>query len=72
MQSASPEFWDNPAEAQRLMRQMGSERNLVTTWRQLERDVGELSEMLALASQEDDESLTEEIGQELARLSAQF
>lgn len=72
MQSASPDFWEKPADAQRLMRQMGSDKNLAGTWRQLEREVKDLSDMLELASQEDDESLKEEIGQELARLSSRF
>lgn len=72
MQSASPGFWDNPAEAQRLMQRLGRQKNLVNTWRELDRDVRELYEMTDLAVQEGDESLKQDIEQESRDLWSRF
>jgi len=54
------------------MRQMGVKKNLVHSWREMEREVAGLYDMTALAIKENDYSLREEIGQELEKLSSQF
>jgi len=54
------------------MRQLSSKKNLVTAWRELERKVAELHDMTALAIEEGDYSLKEEIQLELKKLSSQF
>ncbi|MFW6150182.1 MAG: peptide chain release factor 2 [Chloroflexota bacterium] len=71
MESATPDFWARP-DAQQVMRQMGRQKNLVNTWRDLERDVRDLYEMTDLALQEGDESLRQEIEQELGALRSRF
>lgn len=54
------------------MRQLGAKRDLVQTWRGLEREVADLNDMAALAIEEGDHSLEEELEQELRRLSAEL
>lgn len=54
------------------MRQLGAKRDLVRTWRGLEREVADLYDMAVLAIEEGDRSLGEEVEQELLRLSAEF
>ncbi len=54
------------------MRQLGVKKNLVHSWRELERAVADLYDMTALAIKENDYSLEGETEQELKKLSSQF
>ncbi len=54
------------------MRELGTKKNLVDSWRELERKVGELHDVVILAIEEGDYSLKEEMQLELKRLSSQF
>jgi len=54
------------------MRRLAARKNLVSTWRELEKKTTELREMTVLAMGEDDYSLKEEIQVELRKLSSQF
>jgi len=54
------------------MRRLGVKKNLVNTWRELEKNVVDLREMIVLAVEEEDQSLEEEIQRELKKLSSRF
>jgi len=54
------------------MRQLGVKKNLVNSWCELEKKVTDLHDMAALALEEDDDSLDQEIQLELKKLSSQF
>jgi len=54
------------------MRRLGVKKNLVNTWRELEKGVIDLREMIVLAIEEEDHSLEEEIKRELKKLSSRF
>ena len=54
------------------MRQLGAKKNLVNTWREMERKIAELHDMATLAIEEGDYSLEEEIQQSLKELTSQF
>jgi peptide chain release factor 2 len=54
------------------MRRLGVKKNLVNSWRELEKNVVDLREMIVLAIEEEDHSLEEEIQQELKKLSSRF
>jgi peptide chain release factor 2 len=54
------------------MRRLGVKKNLVNAWRELEKGVVDLREMIALAIEEKDHSLEEEIQQELKKLNSRF
>jgi peptide chain release factor 2 len=69
---AKPDFWQDVDRAQAIMRQLKTKKDLVHSWREMEKQVTELDEMVALALEEDDFSLAEEIPQELKKLSSQF
>jgi hypothetical protein len=53
-ESARPEFWQDQARAQAIMRQLGGKKNLVNSWRELEKKVADLHDMIALAIEEGD------------------
>jgi len=54
------------------MRQLGDTKNLVRSWRQLEKEVNDLNDMTALAIKENDHSFEQEIEGELNKLNSQF
>lgn len=54
------------------MRQLRVKKNLVNAWRDLEKKVADLQEMIVLAIGEGDDSLKEEIQLELRKLSSRF
>jgi peptide chain release factor 2 len=54
------------------MRRLGVKKNLVNAWRELEKNVVDLREMIVLAIEEEDQSLEEEIQRELKNLSSRF
>jgi peptide chain release factor 2 len=54
------------------MRELRVKKNLVNTWRGLEKKAADLQEMIALAIEEEDSSLKEEIQLELKKLSSRF
>jgi peptide chain release factor 2 len=54
------------------MRRLGVKKNLVNAWRELEKNVIDLREMIVLAIEEEDHSLEEEIQRELKKLSSRF
>lgn len=54
------------------MRELRSKKNLVNTWRELEKKTTDLQEMIVLAIEEEDYSLKEEIQLELKKLNSQF
>jgi peptide chain release factor 2 len=54
------------------MRRLGVKKNLVNTWRELDKKTADLREMIGLAIDEGDYSLKEEIQRELKELSSRF
>jgi peptide chain release factor 2 len=54
------------------MRRLGVKKNLVNAWRELEKKVVDLQEMIVLVIEEEDHSLEEEIQRELKKLSSRF
>ena len=54
------------------MRKLRGKKNLVSAWRGLEKKAADLREMIALAIEEDDYSLKEEIRLELEKLNSRF
>ncbi len=54
------------------MLQLGASKNLVQTWRQLEKRVTELLDMTTLAIEENDQSIQEEIQQDMEEITSQL
>ena len=64
--TAEPSFWDAPEEAQREMRELSALRTEVDEWSGLDDQAGVIDELLAMALEEDDDSLLETLSQEVA------
>ena len=71
-ESARPGFWDDSSKAKLVMRQLSAKRNQVNVWRDLEKKVVELHEIAALAVEQSDNSLDEEIKQETKDITSQL
>ncbi len=70
-ETAIPGFWDDSREAQRKMRQLGRLKDTVSLWRGLQERSKALLELVELAQEEDDSSLTEELekeGEDISRI----
>lgn len=74
-ETAKPEFWADGSQATSIMRKLSVNKEVVKTWRDLQRRTDDLCDMLNLVMQEKDTSLqleiereTEEIASNLSRL----
>ena len=67
-QSAQPGFWSDRAKAQRIMQLLSARRKVVDRWREVEKRVADLVELLPLASE--DSSLAEEVESEIGEASS--
>jgi peptide chain release factor 2 len=66
--AAEPDFWQNSQLAQSTMQQIAKLENRVKPWQDLQQSVTELAEMAAL----DDSELSDELEDQLAKLSQAF
>ncbi len=66
--SAQPDFWIDQAKAQGVMRRLVDEKKAVTRWRELEKRIADLTELVSLA--EGDTSLEEEIQSEIEKVAS--
>lgn len=71
-ESSSPDFWQNPTEANQLMRQLSALKEETQGWRVLERRVNDLTELVELSLQEGDVSLEREVQAEVDRITAEM
>ncbi len=63
---SQPNFWDNPEEAQKVLRQLSQTKESVEPWLSLDRKLGDLRVFVELASEEEDNgSYAQEIRTEL-------
>jgi peptide chain release factor 2 len=66
------DFWSDQARAQSVMRKLDALKNMVSTWRELEKKVGDLNEMVNLVIEEEDTSLHDEIRNEIDTVNARL
>ena len=67
-QSAQPDFWQDQVKAQSTMRQLAEQKKEVQRWRDLERRVADIAELISLA--EEDDSLQSEIQSEIDEVAS--
>ena len=60
----SPDFWQDSDKAQEIMRLLAETRKTVEEWRELEKKVIDITELISLSSEEEEASLDKEIQQE--------
>ncbi|MCZ6891223.1 MAG: peptide chain release factor 2 [Chloroflexi bacterium] len=69
---ALPGFWEHPQEAQTTMRSMARLQESVTTWRDLQKRVASLVELMELARRERDLSLQDSFVEELELMESRL
>lgn len=69
-QSAQPDFWLDQIKAQNTMRRLAEQRKVVQRWRELEKKVTDIAELISLA--EEDASLQLEIQSEIEEITSQL
>ncbi len=69
-QSAQPDFWSDRAKAQHVMQLLSERRKVVDRWREVEKKVADLTELVSLA--EEDTALAAEIESEIAGISSRL
>lgn len=67
-QSAAPDLWDQPQEAQKLLQRLAQLQDAVQLWRGLAKDADSLGELAQLAEAEGDASIGEELEQDVTAL----
>jgi peptide chain release factor 2 len=67
--TASPGFWDDPASAQALIRELNELKEEVETWDQLSRRVADSQELLELAAAEEDAETVEAVAADVAAIA---
>ena len=70
--AALPDLWDDPAAAQRLMRDADRLRDELTTWRDLERRASDLLELAQLSVEDPDPELAAGVDAEYAEIDAAY
>ena len=67
-QSAAENFWDDPQDAQRKMKRLSALQAELGVWEDLQRQAESTGELVALALEEDDDSLLDTFKEEIAEL----
>jgi peptide chain release factor 2 len=70
-QSAAPDLWDEPQRAQALLQRLTMLRNELERWQSTGDRIASLDEVLAMAEEEGDDSLAEELRAELEQASSE-
>jgi peptide chain release factor 2 len=68
-EAIAPGFWDNPRHAQSMMRDLAAVRGEFETWTDLASSVASTAELLALAVEENDDTLGTQLAAELKKHS---
>jgi peptide chain release factor 2 len=66
-QSEGQEFWDNPDEARKIMKQLADRKSWIDTYYAAISTVDDTEAMISLADEMSDQSLTDDIDKELAK-----
>lgn len=69
-ESAQPEFWLDQVKAQDIMRRLAEQKKIVQKWRELEKRVADIAELISLA--EEDVSLQAEIQSEIEEVASEL
>ena len=70
--SSEPDFWQNPGEANQLMRQLSALKEETQRWRKLEQRVKDLAELVDISLQEEDLSMEQEVRSEADQIESQL
>jgi len=71
-QTNAPDFWSNPEAAQHLLRTLKGRKSVLDSFLSLENAFNSFSELFAMAIEEDDEDLVDDLLSELASIKKQY
>ncbi|HIC89022.1 MAG TPA: peptide chain release factor 2, partial [Anaerolineae bacterium] len=71
-QATDPTIWNDPQEAQKLMRELSDLKDEVNTWNELTQRVGDALELLELVETEGDNAIIAEIEEEANALASEL
>jgi len=67
--SAEADFWAEQNQARSVMRRLAEQKKMVEQWRSLEKKTADIAELINLATEESDNSFTDEIGRDIGNLA---
>jgi peptide chain release factor 2 len=70
--TSDPGFWSDQQTAQSVMRQIGSRKDIVSQWRDIEKKAAGVEEIISIALAENDESLKADVHGEIDSMEARF
>ena len=70
--TSDPGFWSDQQTAQSVMRQIGSRKDIVSQWRDIEKKAAGVEEIISIALSENDESLKADVQGEIDNMEARF
>ena len=70
--AAEPTLWDSPMEAQRLLRRLSALKDEVDTWRTEEQAIASLAELVAMALEEEDAALAQDLAREAREIEGRL
>ena len=70
-ETAEPDFWNDPQNAQKITQRLSNLRNDVEQYRKLHAQLEDLQVLLELAIEEDDQTVSEEIQRDLKGIAAE-
>ncbi|HCL55741.1 MAG TPA: peptide chain release factor 2 [Spirochaetia bacterium] len=70
--TASPGFWDNPEEANKITREISALKKKQEEWQSLKQKIENLYEIIEITKEEDDSSLLEEVEKEFLYIQNDF
>ncbi|MEW6033486.1 MAG: peptide chain release factor 2 [Chloroflexota bacterium] len=71
-EASQPDFWQDTRRAQAVMSRLSALKESVQTWRSVEKEVADLSGLVALAVEEKDDSFQGEVDAAVARLTSRL
>ena len=72
MKTGAPGFWDNPQESQRVLKTLKIKKSLLENYLHLRRMFDDISVLIDMTIEEDDESMVGEVLDELAQVNAEY
>ncbi len=72
MKTGAPGFWDNPQESQRVLKTLKIKKSLLENYLRLRRMFDDISVLIDMTIEEDDESMVGEVLDELAQVNAEY
>jgi peptide chain release factor 2 len=70
--TSDPGFWSDQQTAQSVMRQIGSRKDTVSQWHDIEKKAAGVEEIISIALAENDDSLKADVHAEIDRMEARF